>query len=267
MIAVLLTLTQSPLPTVGDTIWIERSVAIPAGAEVRAASWDPGGAVALLGQAVVRREGDRVTVSYPAVAWTAGTHTLLVPGPIVIGSDGVTDSLPLEARSFEVASVLPAGQEPERLNVQPEAGLVTERVTSPWLLLAALVLAALVLSPLVWWWRRRGPPMTVARPSAGRAIPPVAEWLEAGEPRAVAAAAARILRAAITSRLPGSSPGLVTSRLVRVISEQRPAWPADELATVLRALEAAKFAATPADKVVELVERATDLRRRIEEAA
>jgi hypothetical protein len=109
--------------------------------------------------------------------------------------------------------------------------------------------------------------MTVARPSAGRAIPPVAEWLEAGEPRAVAAAAARILRAAITSRLPGSSPGLVTSRLVRVISEQRPAWPADELASVLRALEAAKFAATPADKVVELVERATELRRRIEEAA
>jgi hypothetical protein len=267
MIAVLLVLTQSPPPTVGDTIWIERSVAIPAGAEVRAARWDPEGTVELLGRPVVRRQGDSATVSYPAVAWSAGTHTVLVPGPIVIGSDGVTDSLPLEARSLVVASVLPEGQAPEQLSVQPEAGLVNERVTSPWLLVASLALAALVLSPFVWWWRRRGPPMNIIRPATGRAIPSVVEWMEAGEYRAVAAAAARALRSAITSRLPGSAPGLVTSRLVRVMSEQRSTWPADEIGSVLRALEAAKFAETPAQKVVELVERATELRRRIEEAA
>jgi hypothetical protein len=267
MISLLLALVQGSPPTVGDTIWIVRSVEVPVGAEVRPGAWDPGGDVELLGHPRVERQGNQAIVSYPAVAWRAGTHTVLVPGPIIIGRDGITDSLPLEARSIEVASVLPQGQEPERLAVQPEAGLVEERVTSPGLLVASVLVALGLFLPLAWWWRRRGPPMTVGRPAAERIAPPVAEWLEAGEPRAVAACAARALRTSIAARVPGMAPGLVTARLVRVVTEQRASWPAEEMGAVLRALEAVKFAEVSDEELVKLTERADELGRRIEGAA
>jgi len=267
MIGLLLALAQGSPPTVGDTIWIVRSVEVAVGAEVRAGPWDPGGDVELLGDPIVEREGSQAVVSYPAVAWRAGTHTVLVPGPIIIGRDGITDSLPLEPRSIQVASVLPLDREPERLEVQPEAGLVEERVTSPGLLAISLLVAATLFAPFAWWWRRRGPPMTFGRPAAERVAPPVAEWLEAGEPKAVAASAARALRTTIAAKVPGMAPGLVTARLVRVVTEQRSSWPAEEVGAILRALEAVKFAEISDEEVVDLTERAGQLSRRIEGAA
>jgi hypothetical protein len=266
MIRLLLALAQGSLPTVGDTIWIVRTVEVPVGAEVRTGPWDAGEDIELLGHPIVERWGTQAVVSYPAVAWRAGTHTVLVPGPIIIGRDGITDSLPLEPRSIEVASVLPAGQEPERLPVQPEAGLVDETITTPGLVVAPLVVAAVLLAPLIWWWRRRGPPLTTIRPAPVAIAPPVPKWLEAGEPRAVAAAAGRALRAAVAARIPGMAPGLVTSRLVRVVAEQRSSWPAEELGDVLRTLEAAKFGQVTDEELTDVTERADDLGRRIEGA-
>jgi hypothetical protein len=62
-------------------------------------------------------------------------------------------------------------------------------------------------------------------------------------------------------------PGLVTSRLIRLVQEQRPAWPAEEIATVLRALESAEYADRPVAEVISLADRAAVLRRRLEGAA
>jgi hypothetical protein len=267
MILALITLLQGSAPTVGDTIWLERSVEVPAGAEIRAAPWNLDGDLGLLGQPLIRREGSIATVAYPVVAWTAGTHTLLVPGPVLIGRDGVTDSMVAEPQTIRVASVLPADRPPDQLPVQPGAGLVQERMSTPWPLLAVLALLGLVLAPVVWWWRHRGPPMVAPRPAVHGASPPLAEWAEAGESRAVAAAASRSLRGVITSHLPGVVPGLVTSRLIRLVQEQRPAWPAEEIATVLRALESAEYADRPVAEVISLADRAAVLRRRLEGAA
>lgn len=267
MMLSLLFLIQTPPLTVGDTIWLERSVEVPAGAEVRAAPWESEGDIGLLGRAVIRWEGNRVIVAYPAVAWSAGAHTVLVPGPVVIRRDGVTDSLPFEPRTIVVASVLPAGQPPERLRVQPEAGIVDERVRTPWPVLAALLLAGALFAPAAWWWRRRASPGVLTRPAAAPASIPLAEWAEAGESRAVAAAAARGLRAAIGAQVRGMAPGLVTARLIRVVAEQRPAWPVEDITQVLQALEAAQYAPTRPREVTRLAERANDLRRRLEGAA
>lgn len=267
MFAPLLLLLQAPLPTVGDTIWLTRSVEVPLGADVRAGPWNPEGDIGLLGRAVVRREGNIATVLYPAVAWRAGVHTVLIPGPVIIGRDGITDSLAAEARSFQVASVLPPGQPPERLQIQPLAGLVAERVTSPWPLVSTLLIAGLLFAPVWWWWRRRGPGQVLTRPSPVKASPPLAEWAEAGESRAVAAAAARALRATIQGLLPGSPPGVVTSRLIRIVQEQRTGWPAEEIAMVLKSLEAAEFAETPTVEIVSLADRARAVRERLEGAA
>ena len=266
MIAILLLALQAraPAPTVGDTIWLERTIEVPAGAEVRAAAWDPEGDIALVGAAVVTRSGGSATIAYPAVAWTAGAHTIEVPGPILIGHDGKTDSLPPESRTIQVATVLPVGEPPEKVAVQPEAGIVAERISTPWPVVGAFGVAALLLAPLVWWWRRRGPPMPIMRPGTDEPALPLAEWTEAGEPRAVAAIAAHALRATIIARLPGSGPGLVTARLMRVLEEQRPQWPAAEIGTVLRGLDAAQFGEAPSDGVVELAARAAELRRQLE---
>jgi len=266
MILALLVLSQAPLPTVGDTIWIERSIDVPAGSEVRAAPWDPDGDFGLLGAPVVRREGTRVTVAYPAVAWSAGSHAVMVPGPIVIRGDGVTDSLPAEPRTVQVASVLPPDQPPDKVVVQPQVGIVAQRVTSPLPVTIALLLAGALLSPLVWWWRRRGPPMANPRPVATGLEVPFTEWAEAGESRAVAAAAARALRLTIAARVRGMPPGVVTSRLIRVIAEQRPAWPSEEIASVLQGLDAVQYAKPNGAEVARLAEQAGRIGQRIEGA-
>jgi hypothetical protein len=268
MMLSLLLLLQAPPPTVGDTIWLERSVEVPPGAEIRAAPWDPEGEIGLLGRPVVTREGTVAVVAYPAVAWSAGAHSVLVPGPVVIRRDGVTDSLPAEARTIQVASVLPAGEPPERIQVQPEVGIVPERITTPWPLVTASLVAGLLFAPFAWWWRRRGPATAVAPRSAGPiATVPIREWAEAGETRAVAAAVARVLRATITSQVRGTPPGIVTARLIRVVKEQRPGWPFEEITTVLQALEAAQYGQSPMKEVITLAERAGAIQRRLDGAA
>ena len=264
LLSLVLMLQQAGGPTVGDTIWLERSVETPAGAEVRAAAWTPVEPIGLLGHPVVRREGNRTVVAYPAVAWAAGTLQVEVPGPIVIQSDGITDSLPAESRTLVVASVLPDSLPPERVPVQPAAGIVFERVTSPYPVLIALLAAILIFAPLVGWWLRPGPPMPAFKTPSDRLVPPLAEWIEAGEPRAVAAVAARSLRAVILGQLPGAPQGLVASRLIRVVEEQRPGWPAEEIGTVLQALEAVQYSETSPGEVIALAERAGRLRKQLE---
>lgn len=266
MLLSLVVLLQQAAPTVGDTIWLERTVETPPGAEVRAAQWTPAEPMGLLGHAMIRRVGSQTVVSYPAVAWNAGTINLQIPGPILIRSDGTTDSLPAESRTIVVASVLPDSLPAERLPVQPEAGIVLERVTTPYPVLVALLIATLIFTPLAFWWVRTGPAMPPFKTPTDRLVPPLAEWSEAGEPRAVAAVAARSLRYAILSQLPGIPQGLVSSRLIRVVEEQRPNWPAQELGNVLRALESVQYSAATPGEVVALAEKAGELRQQIESA-
>ena len=263
MIPALLLLLQAGLPTVGDTIWIERPVTLPAGADVRPADWTPEGDVSLLGRPVLRRVGGEVIVAYPAVAWRPGSHTVVIPGPVIVRADGRIDSLPPESRTLQVRSVLPADTAPERLAVQPEAGIVSQRITEPWPLVVFLLIATLIFLPVRWWWLRRGPPMPAWVPAAGSIALPLAEWSEAGENRAVAAIAHRELRRALLGQLPGVPAGVVDSRLVRIVEEQRPRWPADEVATVLRALESAQFSDGGQGELLVLAARAAELQVRI----
>jgi hypothetical protein len=172
----------------------------------------------------------------------------------------------MEVQTIEVASVLPAGEAPEKVQVQPEVGVVVQPITTPWPLVLALLVAALLIAPLTWWWRRRGPAMLPPRPSAEPGVAALAEWGEAGEGRAVAAVAAQALRGTIVRQLPGAGPGLVTARLIRVFEEQRPKWPTADLSRVLRALDAAQFAADPSVDVMALVAEAQALQRQLEAA-
>jgi hypothetical protein len=182
----------------------------------------------------------------------------------VIRADGTTDSLPPEVRTLTVASVLPADRPVETLPVQPEAGIVRQRITSPWPVLAALALAAGLWAPVAWWWRRRGPKMPLPAGPASLPRVPLSEWQEAGEYRAVAAVVSRNLRLTIQQALPAAGVGLVTGRLIRVIREQRPAWPVADLASVLRGLDEAQFGLEADDGLGELVDRASALQASLE---
>ena len=59
-------------PTVGDTVWVRRTVRVPERHTARAADWELTGDVELLGPPELLLDGDSATVRYPLVAWTPG---------------------------------------------------------------------------------------------------------------------------------------------------------------------------------------------------
>lgn len=235
-------LLQSGLPTVGDTIWVRRMLALPAGRAVRAAEWLPTGEIEVLGHPRVLVRGDSAEVSYPVTLWAPGTRTVQVPGPLLVGGDGRVDSLPPATVTLTAASVLPAGPR-DTLRPQPAALPVALAEKSIKPLLALWGLAAALLAPLHWWSRRRGravPVPLVGPPQV--ADPELARWEEAGEPRAVVGVAVERLRAAIAARVPAAGTDLDTETCLAVLAEQRPQWPLAELEDLLRALDEARFA-------------------------
>ena len=95
-------------PTVGDTIWVTRTVAVPSGRTSCRPTGDPADPVELLGPASGRRPAATPReISYPVVIWRPGPPTLEIPGPLLLGAGGGVDSLPRQRVTLQVASVLP----------------------------------------------------------------------------------------------------------------------------------------------------------------
>jgi hypothetical protein len=255
---------RSP-PTVGDTIWVTRTVDLPAGRTLRAADWQVADPVELLGPPRITLRGGSAEVSYPLAVWRPGTHTLPVPGPLLLASDGAVDSLGSETVTLHVGSVLPRPATDTSLRPQPRADFVSRPVTTPVPLIVFLVLAIAVLVPLQRWWRRRGRP--APRPSSGEMAsptkPPLERWAEAGESRAVAAVATSRLRSTLVARLPDALPSLDTEAVLARIAEERPDWPLDELRGVLRALDQARFGNGTGPDALSLARRAMELEPRL----
>jgi hypothetical protein len=224
---------------------------------VRAGTWDLTGDVELLGRPRITTANGIARVAWHLVIWTPGSHTVSVPGPLVLASDGSVDSLPPADTTLNVASVLPRNTQPSAIAPQPQAGIVHRR-TVTWLPLLTLAGAALVLlAPLHWWWRRRGPR---AQPPESPSVstPPLVRWAEAGETRTVLAAAAARLRGAVAARLGESGDGLSTPALVARL-ESRPELPAGDIAATLQALDDARFAGATPTHAADLYERASSL--------
>jgi hypothetical protein len=255
---------QSAPPTVGDTIWVTRTVELPAGRTLRAADWQVADPVELLGPPRITLRGGSADVAYPLAIWRPGTHTLQVPGPLLLASDGGVDSLGSEAVTLRVGSVLPRPATDTSLRPQPRADFVPRPVTTPIPLILLLVLAIVVLVPLHRWWRRRGRP--APRPGGAgfsQAKPPLERWAEAGESRAVAAVATSRLRSALAARLPAASASLDTEAVLARIAEELPQWPLDELSSLLRALDQARFGDGTGSDALSLARRAAELESRL----
>lgn len=187
MIFALLILAQQPgaPPTVGDTVWIIRTLAVPAGMTVRPRPISASAVAEPLGPPEVVRIEDSVRVRYPMVAWQPGRHAITVPGAILVRSDGWSDTLPDGRATIEVATVLPETAR-DSLSPFPQKPPVERTRRSPLPVLLLTLLAGAILVPLHWWWGRRGPPVSVARApvTPGPSEVMLASWLAAGEYRA-----------------------------------------------------------------------------------
>jgi hypothetical protein len=258
-------LLQGTAPSVGDTVWLTRTVRVPTGHAVRPPEWEPSDPVELLGRGRVVLTGDSAEISYPVVLWRAGYHTIELPGPLLLGPGGTVDSLAGERVSVEVRSVLPPVPPDSVLAPQPRASLVSRRVVSlaP---IAVLWLASLaLLLPVHLWWRRRGKPVGTApptlRPDALEL--PLARWADAGEYRAVANVATARLRAAVEQRVASAHLGLDTERVLAEIAAARPKWPLQELSELLRGLDDVRFGLLPSSEALRLSRSTIEMRDRL----
>jgi len=236
---------QAPAaPTVGDTIWVGRTVAVPAGATLRPADWDAPEPIERLGPPRITTHGDSTDIAYPIVVWRTGPLTIEVPGPLLLGAAGRVDSLPPQPVAIRIGSVLPAVPADSSLAPQPRADFVPRTSTALLPLVILLVASVFLLAPLHWWWRRRGRPrLRPELPTPGSDEPPLERWADAGESRAVASVAMSQLRALIARRMPSAHVGLDTEDVLQVVAG-RMDWPLAELGDLLRSLDEARFGAT-----------------------
>jgi hypothetical protein len=255
-------LVQDPGPTVGDTVWLSRSVAVPPGYVVRPADWDPGDPIEVLGRARVVLAGDSARITYPVVVWQPGPQVIELPGPLLLGPGGSVDSVRGHPVRLQVRSVLPHAA-PDSIPPQPRAAIVPLAARSPIPLLILWASALVLLLPLHIWWRRRGKPIRVALPGPATVDPPLNRWADAGEYRAVANISAVRLRSAVAQRVTAAHPGLDTERLLSELAAVRPDWPLDELGEILRGLDEARFGVTPASDALALSESSIALRARL----
>lgn len=242
--------------TVGDTIWVERTVPAPPGWRVRADTLEASAQVEpLAGPALLRAAGGW-RVRYPVVAWAPGAHTLTLPPVWRLGPDGSADSVAGEPVTVEVARVIPdslAAPEPK-----PALAPIRRDRRTPVPALAAVLLGAAALAAGVCW-RRRPREVGVAPHVPVEPEVPDARWLVAGEPRAVAARAAARLRAALARAVPGAHEALSTSECLAAVERLQPEAPLRELGEVLTALDRVAFASAHGTEVAELAARARAL--------
>lgn len=249
----------TPRPTVGDTIWLERTVAAAPGWRVRVAKLDPGPLSEPLGDPVLVRVPGGWTVRYPVVAWAPGVMATEMPPLWRLGPDGSADSLPGGTATFRVASVI--GDSVPAPSPRPALAPLRLARRTPLPALAAALLSAGMLVALLAW-RRRSPRAARPAPDLDLDLDPEiadARWVAAGEPRAVAARAAHLLRGAIAHAVPEAHGALSTAECLTTVERTRPNAPVRQLRDVLGALDQVAFASAHGVDVAPLAARARAL--------
>jgi hypothetical protein len=246
-----------PRPSVGDTVWLERVVPAPAGWRVRPGRLPTHEDYDQLTDPLILRSGGAWVVRYAVVMWRTGTVTVAPPPVWRLGPDGAADSLENTALGIAVRSVIPDSitapvPRPALAPTWPEV----RRPLAPGL--AALV-AAVALAGGIAFRRRR--PRRLAPLRAAAPVKPVHDerWIEAGEPRAVAARASVALRAALARAVPAAHAGLSRVEALAAAAPELPQTFQRDLADVLTALDHVGFAAVHGAEVQGLAERARAL--------
>jgi len=250
-----------PNPTVGDTIWLERALAVPSGWQVRAGKLDATEAVEPLADPVVRRSAAGWVVRYAVVAWKPGAHKLALPPFWLLGPDGRADSTAGGTTSFSVTSVIPDSlRQPSPQGLLAPLRRAHQNSLPP---LAAVALAAGLLAAGVAARRRRPRAVEPAPPVPLEREVPDTRWLAAGEPKAVAARAIWRLRAALARAVPEAHPALDTAECLQAVERVRPNAPLRELRDLLEQLDRVAFASAHGTDVAALSAMARRLAREL----
>ena len=246
-------------PTVGDTIWLVRALAVPAGWQVRAGKLEPTEDVEPLTEPSVRRVAGTWVVRYAVAAWKPGAHRLPLPPIWRLAPDGGADSTAGGTATFGVASVIPDSlKDPTPQGALAPLRAVHHNAVPP---LVAVGIATMLLVAGVAM--RRRPPRTLA-PRAQVPVErevPDARWLAAGEPKAVVARAMWRLRTALAKTVPDAHPALDTAECLSVVERARPHAPIRELRDLLEQLDRVAFASAHGTDVAALAVMARRLAR------
>jgi hypothetical protein len=97
--------------------------------------------------------------------------------------------------------------------------------------------------------------------------PPLSQWADDGEYRAVANVAAVRLRSVVAQRVAAAHSGLDTGRLLSELAAARPDWPLAELGELLRALDDARFGQVGSADVLDLSRSSTEMQERLQREA
>lgn len=247
--------------TVGDTIWLAREFAVPAGWRVRPGKLEPREDVEPLGEPDVLRSRAGWVVRYPIAVWTPGSHTLALPAVWQLAPDGRADSTAGGTATVSVASVIP-----DTAHAPAPRGLLgplrpgRRHPAAP---LAALVLAGGLLAAGVAV--RRRPSRALPSPPhvpVEREVPD-ARWLAAGEPKAVATRATWQLRTALARAAPAAHVALATRECLEVFVRVCPHAPLEELRAVLDQLDQVAYATADRADVAALATTARRLAREL----
>lgn len=248
-----------PSPTVGDTIWLVRALAVPPGWQIRAGKLEPTEDVEPLTEPTVRHVAGAWVVRYALAAWKPGAHRLALPPIWRLGPDGRADSTAGGVATFGVASVIPDSLK----DPTPQGALAPLRSVHhnalPPLVAVGIAIGLLVAGVAM----RRRPPRTLApRPQVPveREVPD-ARWLAAGEPKAVVARAMWRLRTALAKTVPDAHPALDTAECLAAVERARPQAPIRELRDLLEQLDRVAFASAHGTDVAALAVMARRLAR------
>ncbi|MSR07301.1 MAG: hypothetical protein EXR93_09595 [Gemmatimonadetes bacterium] len=252
-----------PAPTIGDTVVVERLVAVGGDARLRAQPLGSSLLVESLADPVVIRSDSGVLVRYVLALFEPGRHAVAMPAAEALYRDGRVEQVPSDTAWITVAAVLPAQDSlaPPQPSQPPLARFPTRPL--PLVLFLGLV-GALAVAWAVWRRRRHGvEPGPVAIPGSPA---PLARWVSAGEGRAVTTVAAGRLRERIAALEPRAARTLSVEECIAVLEDTRSDWPLRAVVDTLRGLERARFAPAVGTDVDALVARVDDLMTGLEPA-
>ena len=183
------------------------------------------------------------TARWRLAAWDTGTITIVFEDAVVTPMD-LERNVPLRAHLY-VRSVLPLDTA-QQVPKPPRDILAADPPWWRWVALALLVVA--IIGLLIWWYlrrRRRKPAPIPVDPMqyAEREFTRVERMglLEAGERGRFVALMVEVLRDYLALRLPGATPSLTSSELIRFL-RSRSDLPVQRLAAVLSEADLVKFA-------------------------
>jgi hypothetical protein len=254
-----------PEPTIGDTVTIEREIAVadPA-ARLRLVPIEASDLMEPLMAPEAAGGTGGFVARYVVALFEPGDHAIAMPDLELVFPDGrVETRIGGEAR-VTVVSVLPA--EDSLPPARPSREPIPQSAIRSY---PAVLLVAGVLMLTVGWgvMRRRGrerPAWKVA--GQGGDDVPVARWIAAGELRAVATVTMSGIRERVGHYVPVAGPSLDLESWLRTVEAHRPNWPLRELSSVMRALERASYAPAIPSDVIMLADEAQVIGQAIESA-